>query len=439
MTRHARTTRRTPRRWRAAALVGALALVVGTGSVAAGWWPSIAASLPGASASVEDTAPPSQVSAPSPTPSPKPTRPPDIQVTLVAAGDVLTHESVTIDARTTSGGYDFTPEMAPVMPWVSGADLALCHLEVPIAPPGTAPSSYPRFGAPVEIAASLSNVGWDGCSTASNHSVDRGQDGIAATLDALDAAGLGHAGTARTAEEAATTQVYVLQREGRTLRIAQVSATYGTNGLPVPADRAWSVELIDTAAIIAHAAAARAAGADLVVASIHCCEEYVSTPTDRQVQVAAELAASGQVDLVIGHHAHVPQPIAHLDGGPRGEGMWVAYGLGNFLSNQGAHCCTARTDSGVLLEASIRQAVDGPARVTGVQWSAVTMDLADDHTVQPLSQLVASGSGVGSLSATELATRLARVTDAIGSEAPQATTPPVATGPAPALERVPTG
>ncbi len=411
-------------------------LVVGaaSGAIATEWWPSAL----GASTEVSAAPTPDAPSA-TPTPTPTPTPEPDIELTLVAAGDVLTHSPVLTSARTADGGYDFSPELSPVQAWVSGADLALCHLEVPVAPAGVAPSGYPLFGAPAQIAASLAANGWDGCSTASNHSVDRGQDGLAATLDALDAAGLGHAGTARTAEEAATTQVYVLERAGRTVRVAQIAATYGTNGLPVPEDRLWSVSLIDTAEIVRKAVAARAAGADLVVASIHCCEEYVTQPTERQVQVAAELAASGQVDLVIGHHAHVPQPIARLEGGPRGEGMWVAYGLGNFLSNQGAHCCTARTDSGLLLEASILQVVDEPARVTGVQWTAVTMDLADGHTVQPLSQLVAAGTGVGVLSAEELATRLGRVTEAVGTQAPQATTPPTSTGPPPGLERVATG
>jgi len=352
------------------------------------------------------------------------------------------HDLVNSDARTADGGYDFVQEMTPAEHWIAGADLALCHLEVPIAPPGSAPSGYPSFGAPAQIAASLAAVGWDGCSTASNHSIDRGQDGIAATLDALDAAGLGHAGTSRTAAEATTTQMYELTRYDRTVRIAHIAATYGTNGSPVPADRPWSVELIDTAKIVRQATAARAAGADLVVASIHCCAEYVAQPTDRQVAVAAELAASGEIDLVIGHHAHVPQPIARLDGGPRGEGMWVAYGLGNFLSNQGAHCCTARTDSGLLLQASIRQPVDGPARVTGVSWTAVTMALADGHTVQPLSELVADegvGVGVGSLSAAELTTRHSRVLDVVGTAAPETTTPPTPTGPAPTIGRVPTG
>src|SRR5450756_2984031 len=110
-------------------------------------------------------------------------------------------------------------------------------------------------------------------------------------------------------------QVYALNRNQQSIRVAHIAATYGTNGMPIPADAPWSVSLIDTATLIQQAIAAREAGADIVVASIHCCVEYVSAPTDRQEQIAAELAASGVIDLVIGHHAHVPQPIAELPGG----------------------------------------------------------------------------------------------------------------------------
>ena len=111
---------------------------------------------------------------PTPTPTPTPTADPDVEFSLVAAGDVLPHLPVLSSARSADGGYDFAPVLGPLDPWVQGADLALCHLEVPVTPPGTAPSGYPLFGTPPAIASSLRTQGWDGCSTASNHSVDRG-------------------------------------------------------------------------------------------------------------------------------------------------------------------------------------------------------------------------------------------------------------------------
>jgi len=353
--------------------------------------------------------------------------------TLVAAGDVLTHVSVNNSARAGSG-YDFGPLLAPVGPFVAGADLALCHLEIPVAPAGVAPSGFPLFGAPAEIVPALAANGWDGCSTASNHSVDRGAAGVITTLDAMDAAGLGHVGTARTAEEAAAPQVYELEREGQTIRVAQIAATYGTNGLPVPADSPWMVTLIDTAALIAQATAARAAGADIVVASIHCCVEYVTAATDRQVEIATELGASGVIDLLIGHHAHVPQPVSRVPGGPQGDGMWVAYGLGNFISNQGTHAgLSARTESGLLLTATFRKPMDGPAVVTSAEWTAVTVDRRAGHLVQPLSALTAAGGATPTLTAGELATRHALVAEAAGSEAAERVAPPEPTGPPPTI------
>ncbi|WP_255347162.1 CapA family protein [Cellulomonas sp. KRMCY2] len=201
MTRHSRSDAPRPALGRALAVVVTL-LVAGAAGAAAFAGLPLAAGHSDQPAGEPRPAAAEPTRSPTPTPTPTPTRPPDAVFTLVAAGDVLLHEPVIGSART-ADGYDFAPLLAPIQPWVAGADLALCHLEVPIAPPGTPTSGYPMFGAPVEITASLAANGWDGCSTASNHSVDRGLAGVVTTLDALDAAGLGHVGTARTAEEAA--------------------------------------------------------------------------------------------------------------------------------------------------------------------------------------------------------------------------------------------
>lgn len=382
----------------------------------------------GAPVAADPTPTPTRGTPSTPTPTPTPTPKPDAVFTLVAAGDVLTHESVNSAARA-GGGYDFASLFAPVQPFIAGADLALCHMEVPVAPAGSSPSGFPMFGAPPELVPGLVAAGWDGCSTASNHSVDRGAAGVVATLDAFDAAGLGHVGTARTAEEAAAPQIYTLYREGQFIEVAHIAATYGTNGLPVPADAPWMVQLIDTAGLIAQANAAREAGADVVVASVHCCVEYTSQPTARQEEIANELAASGAIDLLIGHHAHVPQPVVELPGGPRGEGMWVAYGLGNFISNQGPHAgLSAETQNGLMIVAHLRKPEDGPVTVDGVDWTAITVDRAAGHRVESLSAAAAAGAGTGTLSAAQVAERRALVAGVAGPAAPEAVAPPTPTG-----------
>lgn len=388
-----------------------------------------AAVLPPA-ASATSTAPPSSSA---PAPSPTPTVQPDAEFSIVAAGDVLPHAGVNADARTAGGGYDFSKLLAPMNPWIQGADLAICHMEVPIAPNGK-PSGYPVFGGPKQLAAALKAQGWDGCSTASNHSVDKGFAGIKATLDAFDAVGLGHDGTARTAAEQAQPQLYRLERAGQTITVAHISATYGTNGMPVDADKPWSLNMIDVPAMVAQAKAARAAGANIVIASVHCCVEYQTAPTSQQQLVDQQLADSGEFDLVIGHHAHVPQPVVKLKGGPDGTGMWVAYGLGNYVSNQDDDCCVASTDSGILLTAHVTSpAADpatgrpaGPARVTGVEYTPITVDRLGGHQVHALTDIP---NGSKHLTKKQVAQRLARVEQAAGNQAPMRTEPETPTGP----------
>ena len=247
--------------------------------------------------------------------------------TLVATGDVLVHQDLelTAGALQDDGGYDFDAVLAPVAPLVQAADLAICHLETPVAPPGGPYRGYPSFAVQPEIVDALAGAGYDLCSTASNHSLDDGAEGLARTLDALDAAGIAHSGTYRS--EADSLVPTIVDVAG--VRVGHIAATYGLNGGGPPADRAWSVAVApvpDVDGMLAAAARARAAGAEVVVASLHCCVEYEHEPTEGQVSAVRALLAAPDIDLVIGHHAHVVQPFERIDG------EWVAYGLGNFVA-----------------------------------------------------------------------------------------------------------
>lgn len=429
MARHAHPSRTGASTW----AVLALALVAVVLVVAALWRPwqadheSAPPSGPASPAAQPTATDPPPTSTPTPTPEPLP----DARFTIVGGGDVLPHATV-IATAATGDGYDFVPLMEATAAYTQGADLALCNFEVPLAPPGTAPSGYPMFGAPEELAADLVRLGWDGCSTGTNHSLDRGMAGLTHTLDAMDAAGLGHVGTARSQAEADTAQWYELEREGQTIRVAQLGATYGTNGIPVPGDSPWAVELIDADRLVRMATEAREDGADLVVASIHCCSEYSGTPHSDQVALAETLAESGQVDLVLGHHAHVPQPIDKLPGGPDGRGMWVAYGLGNFISNQDELCCVQQTATGLLALAHVVKPDGEPARVESMEWTAVTVDRVGAQRLHVLSDLVAGDRPDGlRLSEGQIANRYQQVLDVVGDVATERTEPPEPTGPPP--------
>lgn len=434
--RHGSSPRRLPLAVGAAvaALAGVTGAVLGLAAFAS--IPSTAAPVAEATpSSTPEPAAPTEVASATPSPSPEPPAP--VRFTLVAAGDVLPHLPVDRSAAG-ENGYDFSPLMAALDPYVSGADLAICHMEVPVAPEGTSPSGYPIFSSPPEMVRDLAEAGWDGCSTASNHTVDKGARGVAATLAAFDANGLQHAGSARTEEEGARTAFYTVTDGDREVRVAQVSFSYGTNGMPV--GDPWEVNLFDAESsdatpIIEAAERARAEGADVVVASVHCCVEYRTEPTDAQRLLAERIAESGAVDLYIGHHAHVPQPIELLPGGPTGEGMWTAFGLGNYLSNQDERCCVAATATGVLLTATFTVDPDAAVHV-GVEWTGITVDRADSHTMHVLAEIP---GGAGTLDADRVARRLQLVRDAVGDQAPERTSPATALAESAAAELTPAG
>jgi len=268
--------------------------------------------------------------APPPPPTTTTTAPPPPRTfTLVAGGDVLLHTALWGQAEADAAaqgrpGRDFAPMLAGVQPTVSAADLAICHMETPIAPPEGPFSSYPVFSVPPEIIPALAATGFDACTTGSNHTFDKGAAGVDRTLAALDAAGIAHAGSARRPEEAAVTTL--LDANG--VRVALLSYAYGFNGIPAPNGETWRANLIDEGRILADARVAKERGAEVVVVSLHWGSEYVHEPNSQQSDLAPRLIRSPDIDLLLGHHAHVVQPVENVDG------EWVVYGMGNMLANQ---------------------------------------------------------------------------------------------------------
>jgi poly-gamma-glutamate capsule biosynthesis protein CapA/YwtB (metallophosphatase superfamily) len=285
-----------------------------------------------------------------PATAPPSTAPPLRSFTLAASGDILLHTSVIDMARQYAAGsgatYDFAPMFADVQPVIAAADLGICHLETPVAPPGEALSTYPIYGVPAEIVGGIKAAGFDRCSLASNHSMDRGTKGIDATLTALDAAGLGHTGMARRPEESLPSHVVV-----NGVRVAHLSYTFGFNGLSLPRAEPWRSNLIEPQRIIAEARQAKADGAEFVVLSLHWGWEGHSPVTPEQRALADVLTRSGAIDLIIGHHAHVLQPIQTVNG------RWVVFGLGNFISGMGGgtKCCGAGAQDGAIVRVTVTE------------------------------------------------------------------------------------
>ncbi|MEU3059798.1 CapA family protein [Streptomyces subrutilus] len=303
--------------------------------------------------------------------------------TLVASGDVLPHTSVIRQAaRDADGdGYDFRPMFSQVKPLVSAADLALCHMETIYGEEDGPFSGYPAFVSPPAVADGLKDAGYDGCSTASNHTLDDGADGVRRTLDRFDKAGLKHAGSARTATEAATATTYT----AGSAKVAHLAYTYDTNGYPLPDGQPWAVNLTDRATIVKDARAARKAGADVVLVSLHWGTEWQTEPDETQLSLGKELTASQtggrpDIDMILGTHAHVPQAYEKVNG------TWVVYGMGDQVAGEMFNPSGARDMRGNY--GSIGRFTFAPPAAPGARWQVVKAEFVPQMMDLPGGRVV---------------------------------------------------
>lgn len=296
--------------------------------------------------------------------------------TIAASGEFLIHSPVWAQALSNGGGvgYDFGPMLEAVTPEISAADLAICHVETPLSSDNSDLAGYPLFNAPNELAGAIAAAGYDACSTVSNHSLDQGAEGVEATLRHLDAAGVAHAGTARSAEEAAEPNIYDV--EG--VEVGHLAYSYGFNGIPVPVDMPWLVNGIDPDRILADAAELRAAGSEFTVVSLQWGQEDLRDPTPEQSALAQQLLGSDDIDLIIGHHVHVVQPMQKIDD------KYVIYGVGNFLSNQSAACCPAGSQDGLIVHVEVEEQPDGSFSATSVAYTPTFVE-RPSYRITPVS------------------------------------------------------
>jgi poly-gamma-glutamate capsule biosynthesis protein CapA/YwtB (metallophosphatase superfamily) len=297
-------------------------------------------------------------------------KPPPVRLTLAASGDLLIHSPLFERARALGNGedYDFKPMFRYVKPRIAGADLAICHLETPLTT-GT-PRGYPVFAAPADLATAIKDTGWDACTTASNHTLDAGQEGVDETVRELDRAGVRHAGSYRSA--AARDETSMLEAKG--VRIALLAYTDTTNGVPLP--KPYSVNLARRERILADARRARQRGAEAVIVSLHWGAEYQHEPSAKQRRLAEALTRSPDVSAVVGQHVHVVQPIRRVNR------KIVVFGEGNFLSHQTEACCPAASQDGLIAFLTIVAQGDR-ARVEGVE-HVPTWVRHPDYTVLPV-------------------------------------------------------
>jgi poly-gamma-glutamate synthesis protein (capsule biosynthesis protein) len=286
------------------------------------------------------------------------------------------------------GTYDFTPLLAPIEPWISDADLSICQMEMTLSEQDSGFSYYPRFVVPGELAEAVAAAGFDACSTASNHSLDGGTAGVARTIELLRAAGVEPTGTAAVPEDRLPD---LFEVNGVT--VGFLAYTYGTNQGSVP--EPWMVNVIDADAILADASWAREHGAEFVILGLHWGVEYRSDPTPAQTALADRLLASPDIDVILGHHVHVVQPIDRL------HGKYVVYGMSNLLSNIRTSAEKGRygTEDGIVVHLRVVEGPDGHFDVSELRFTPVWVH-PDTKQVLPVGHTLRSGAGpVGQLAA----------------------------------------
>ncbi len=317
------------------------------------------------------------------TPEPEPEPEPEpITATLAVCGDTMSHMPQTRDAWDESQGrYDYSVMLSGARKWVEEADYAVANLETTFAG-GPDYSGYPAFNTPDELALALKEMGFDLMLTANNHCMDRGYDGLCRTLNILDEQGIRHVGTYRTQEERdASSGVALVDING--ISVAFLGYTYGTNGIPVAADRGYSVNLFntdymgacttpDTDRILYDLSTAKAMNPDLIAVMIHWGIEYQTHQNDYQEQIASLLFSNG-VDIILGGHSHVPQPMelrTRLDENGEEKQGFVCFSLGNFISAQNDRY----TDTTAVLTLSLmKDPATGKTTITGYDYAPMLM------------------------------------------------------------------
>lgn len=264
---------------------------------------------------------------------PIPTPKEDTHINLSIIGDIMCHNTQYYDAYDiSSNSYDFSYVFTDIEKYINSADLAIGNLETTFAGKEVGYSSYPTFNTPEELAQNLKNLGIDVLSTANNHCLDKRYSGLISTLDYLDEVGISHTGTYRNKEEQDT----ILVKDVKGIKIAFLAFTYGTNGIPIPSDKPYSVNLIDKDLILEQITLTKKQNVDLICVNMHWGIEYATQPNSEQEELADFLFENG-VDIILGSHPHVLEPMEKrtitLDDGTSKD-VFLIYSLGNFISGQ---------------------------------------------------------------------------------------------------------
>ena len=264
------------------------------------------------------------------------------KASLIAAGDNLIHSSVYKDANKNADykGYDFKPMYELIKPIVSKYDIAYYNQETILGGTKLGLSDYPTFNSPQEVGDAMMDAGFNLVSLATNHTIDRGEKAVLSSYDYWQKqSSVLTAGSYSSEEERNKVRV----KKVNNITYTMLNYTYGTNGIKVPTDKEYLVNVWPTSYSVNDPDKDEKYQSyketvkedinrvrdkvDVLIVAMHWGVEYTHVPTNYEKDMADFLASQG-VDIIIGTHPHVVQPVDFIDD------TLVIYSLGNFISAQ---------------------------------------------------------------------------------------------------------
>lgn len=262
-------------------------------------------------------------------------------IKLAFVGDLMCHAPQIKSATTKDGNYNFEPVFEYVKDFLSSADFTAGNLETTIGDSNDTFTGYPRFRSPFEYLIALKNSGFDFLFTANNHSLDYGETGILKSINSLKRIGINYSGTFENYKD--YDSLRVIEING--FKLCLIAASYGTNGITIPKDKHYLINLINLDSLYNQIKRAKEQNVDLIIINLHFGDEYSTKPNNYQKLIVDSLIAFG-ADIIVGNHPHVLQPMEIRKSiKSKIDSIVVAFSLGNFISNQRK----LETASGVIL------------------------------------------------------------------------------------------
>lgn len=251
------------------------------------------------------------------------------EINIVMIGDMLMHMGVQKSGMMDDGTKNYDHLFTHIKDDVQAADIAIVNQEVMIGGEELGLSGYPTFNCAFEVGDSLVNAGFNVVLHATNHTLDKGGIGVDNCINYWETKHpeIAYLGINKTAED--KQNIYVYQQDS--IKIAILNYTYGTNGIALPTDRPYIVNLLDEDTVVSDLAKAKEM-ADFIIVCPHWGTEYTMAETPEQ-QHWAQVFADNGADLIMGAHPHVVEPVSWITAAD-GSKTLCYYSLGNFISTQ---------------------------------------------------------------------------------------------------------